>query len=184
MTPPPTAVPLPPGERLLWQGRPARTFALSLEDAVCAIGGLLLLAFSLAMAIGLNPDPGLLPDRLLSPPVLTVPGIAGGLWLFPIRLIHAARRRRTSRYALTTRAAYIHRDGLIGPRVTRFTLGPSDPVSMEAGPIGSVWLREREIPTRFSSFTLYEGFEYIPDAEAVFRLAQAVQAGKGEGTDG
>jgi hypothetical protein len=185
MTPPPTAwPPLPPGERLLWQGRPARTFALSLEDAVTALGGLLLIAFSLVMAIGLNPGPGLLPDHLLSPPVLTLPGIAGGLWLFPLRLIYAARRRRSSHYALTTEAAYIRRDGPFGPKVTRFTLSPSDSLTLDPGRPGSVWLRERIIPTLYSRFTLRQGFEYIPEAETVYRLARSVQMGKGEGIDG
>lgn len=176
--PGPFAEHLQPGERLLWQGRPAEGFRLRLgtvrglgrEETLCLIVGVGLIAAALAALSQGTPiaqgGARALGEALFALAVgaLGVALILGPHWL-------DARARARTRYALTDRRALILR----GARLEAHPLPPPD----EAQPIpGGVLVARRDRPLSTTALLLGRrmrpgdliAFEMIDDAPQVLAL--------------
>ncbi|WP_370342171.1 hypothetical protein [Pararhodobacter marinus] len=151
---------LEPGETLLWQGRPDGRLVFVWRHAVEAV---LALAFGFGMLILLGMFVLLLPQLVA---MAVLPGVVFfglvAFFLGPWLHLRDARRRRNTRYALTTRRAIIARSDRTG-RVTV----QSYPISADS-PIGTAWngvtFARARVRSGGRSHDVDIGFERIGDA--------------------
>lgn len=185
--PPPLPVPagwegiLQPGERILWQGRPAAGFrGADLLDKRTpfglAVAGFALFWMATAAAMA-GPGPFGWAFPLFGLPFLLI-----GLNMAVGQPLRDALRRRGTFYTLTDRAAFIATQGPGARRLDRYPLGPGFRPTLDDGDPGSVWFAEAEDQTRrgwrgtgasrrYASVTVGRrriGFEAIPDARGVY----------------
>lgn len=168
---------LEPGERFLWEGRPATGLRFGFADFGPSVVGLIFTIFSLfwiATAAGAE-GPAFLP-YIGALPLLT------GLYLLIGRLYWAARRRARTRYALTDRRALIATTHL-GKQMRAIPIEPGMPEGVRMGPESSlIFFRETALGQRLTTGTHTKrnanqiGFEYIADGPHVLALIRQIQA--------
>jgi hypothetical protein len=169
---PAPALPLDPGERVLWQGRPDAAPHLTLRQLGTLLRGLFGLALFLYLVRRLHMQVAPYWDVWVV--VLTVFFLS-----IPLDILRAAALRRVSTYVLTDRRALVVSDiPLYGRRILSLPVGPQTPVDYRQGrrradiwltgaPRGRGWLGAR--PARV-------GFERLRDGPAVLALLRRLQA--------
>lgn len=180
---------LAPGERILWQGRPAPgTDWASLLDTR-RLFGLVFAGFAvfwMAKAFDIGSNHGAIGYLI---PLFGLPFLAAGLKMAGGDLLLAARQRRRTWYTLTDRNAFIATEGLGGRKLSTHPLVPSLVVRLEDGEPGTIWFGQRTVHrtvsvrglgmsrASHSARTLPgpAGFERIPDARTVYGRILEVQ---------
>jgi hypothetical protein len=170
------SIPLRPGETVLWEGAPVPgfhqrrlTFFMVLFGLPFLIVGVALFGYSLL----LYPRAASLPDggNALVTMAFSLPFAAFGGFLTLGPIIEARATARDIRYVLTTRAAYVIRQGRF-PYVRIYPILPDTALELETGSrAGTVWVhsrRERESDGDLG--TTKAGFENIAEAEKVFLM--------------
>ena len=168
---------LQPGERILWQGRPDRAFALKPQHILSLIFGLVFAGFALVWMV--------------------MAARAGGLfWSFG--LIHFAVglglaigpplawmiRRRGTWYTLTDRRAFIATDLPVkGRSLADYPIMPDTPVISDDRMPGSVLFAREMRAGRKGPLPVPLGFERIADAVPVTALIRAIQNGSAPQSD-
>lgn len=176
-----TPLPLRPDETLLWQGAPVPGFHQRGKTLFLMIFGLPFLILGVAIFFfGLH--------RLTHAPTPSDAGLAlfltafglpfGGIGAFLVfgPLIEARTASRDIRYALTTRAAYVQRQGRF-PSLKIYPILPSTALELEPGSRAStVWLHARlERDSDGDLGTTKAGFENIAEGEKVLDLIRDLQ---------
>ncbi|MBL9073209.1 hypothetical protein [Tabrizicola sp.] len=174
-------IPLRPNETVLWEGAPVPGLHQRSKAVFLMVFGLPFLALGVALFLfGLH--------RLTQAPTTSDAGLAlfltafalpfGGLGAFLVfgPLIHARTAHRDIRYALTTRAAYVMRQGRF-PSLKVYPILPYTALELEPGPrAGTVWLHARlERDSDGDLGTTKSGFENIAEAEKVFLMIRDLQ---------
>lgn len=174
-------LPLRPGETLLWEGSPVP----GLHQRGKAI---FLMAFGLPfLMIGVSlffhglwqlPRAGTFADAGLALFVAAFGMPFGGIGAFLVfgPLIEARTASRDVRYVLTTRAAYVIRQGRF-PSLKVYPILPSSALELEPGKGAStVWVHSRlERDSDGDLGTTKAGFENIAEAEKVFLMIRELQ---------
>lgn len=178
---PMTPIPLRPDETLLWEGTPVPGFHQRGKAVFLMVFGLPFLIIGIAcFFFGLH--------RLTQAPTVSDAGLAlfltafalpfGGIGAFLVfgPLIEARTASRDVRYALTTRAAYVIRQGRF-PSLKVYPILPSTALELEPGTRAStVWLHTRlERDSEGDLGTTKAGFENIAEGERVFRMIRDLQ---------
>jgi hypothetical protein len=180
-----TLLPLHPGETVLWEGSPVPgfhrrrlTFFLMLFGLPFLMIGVSLFFYSLL----LYPQAANVPDggNALVTTAFSLPFAAFGAFLVLGPIIEARATARDIRYVLTTRAAYVIRQGQF-PYVRVYPILPHTSLELERGARAStVWLHARlERDSDGDLGTTKAGFENIAEADTVFALIRDLQ-GKAE----
>lgn len=176
-----TSLPLRPNETLLWEGAPVPGFHQRGKAIFLMVFGLPFLIIGIAcFFFGLH--------RLTQATTLSDAGLAlfltafalpfGGIGAFLVfgPLVAARTAHRDIRYALTTRAAYVIRQGRF-PSLKTYPILPSTALELEPGTrAGTVWLHarlERDLDGDLG--TTKAGFENIAEAEKVFGMIRDLQ---------
>lgn len=161
---------LDPGERILWQGRPAQGFYMDLVKLPLAIFGLFFTGFALFWMV--------------------MAAQAGGVfWMFG--LIHfsvgvgltfsavawGTLKRRGTWYTLTTRRAFIATElPLKGKRLDSYAITPDTRLSLRQGSPGSViFSREDRRGNKGRVYTVDIGFERIAEAGRAYEIMRDIQ---------
>jgi hypothetical protein len=172
------ALPLETGEVVLWRGRPRADLHFGIETIATLVFALVLCCAASAAGLLIGPALG------LGWGWFGAAGIAAGAALvLGFAMLDRARRRRT-RYALTTRRAFVH-GPLRGTRVAQDNDGwvIDDParLRLHGRSIGSISFAKRpdlrsNLSPRFrTAFDV--GFERIEDAAKVYQMMQAIARG-------
>ena len=165
---------LAPGERLLWQGAPARGLRLSKVDWVLIPFSLVWCGFAVVwtgMAIA-----GGLPVVAI---LIGVVFVIIGLFMVIGRFLWDAHVRAGTRYALTDRRAFIATRHF-GRRLRSFPITAATPIEVEAGKTTSIWFAlsptGRRIGTaRHGTMPERHGFQHLIDGPEVLALMRHVQ---------
>lgn len=159
---------LQPGEKILWQGRPAFRLAFEFTSPLELYGMIFLLALSV----------GWLRWTDLGGPVWIIwfVFLATGLWGLLGRHLWRAWKRRQSLYVLTDRRALVISGGRGRQKVEAYPIAMGTKVQLVEGQPGSVHFTTR----KWRSIRGYEkrwrtGFDFIDDAAAVYALFRRVQ---------
>lgn len=177
----PAPLPLRPGETLLWEGAPVPgfhkrrfTFLMMLFGLPFLIVGVAIFGYSLL----LYPQADSLRDggNALVTTAFSLPFAAFGGFLTLGPILEARATARDIRYVLTTRAAYVIRQGRF-PVVRVYPILPSTALELEHGSrAGTVWLHSRrERDSDGDLGTTKAGFENIAEAEKVFLMIRDLQ---------
>ena len=173
--------PLRPNETLLWQGAPVPGLHQRGKAIFLMVFGLPFLTIGVALFFfGLH--------RLTQAPTPSHAGLAlfltafalpfGGLGAFLVfgPLVEARTAHRDIRYALTTRAAYVIRQGRF-PSFKVYPILPQTALELEPGTrAGTVWLHARlERDSDGDLGTTKVGFENIAEADNVFAMIRDLQ---------
>ena len=175
-------LPLRPGETILWEGAPVPgfhrrrlTFFMMLFGLPFLVIGVSLFGYSLL----LYPRSDNLPDggNALVTTAFSLPFAAFGGFLTLGPIIEARATARDIRYVLTTRAAYVIRQGQF-PFVRVYPITPTTALELEYGSrAATVWVHSRrEWDSDGDLGTTKAGFENIAEAEAVFALIRDLQS--------
>lgn len=167
-----------PGETILWEGAPEPGFRLRGKAILQIIFGLPFLA---AGVIILLVSPVLIedPGEIIGLAVfITGFGGAGGYLVFQ-PIFEAYTTVRHSRYALSTRAAFIARDWPVR-RLEVYPILPSSDIELNRGrKVDTVWFHTRKEDGSEGDIAKTRiGFQYIANGARVFRLIQSIQTGK------
>lgn len=177
---------LPPGETILWRGRPDGRVAWSDMLSMRSVHGLMAIVFALFWMNTSNRIGG--SGHF---PYFGLTFVAIGLYFIVGRLLWEAVLHRRTWYTLTDRAAYIATD-LLDRKLDRYELRPDLPVELEDGAPGTVWFAERIVhrPGRWRTVNgdrEYEpphterhriGFRRIAEARMVWRLLNEAKEGE------
>jgi hypothetical protein len=155
---------LPPGETVLWQGRPDTGVAWSDILSMTSVHGLLAIGFGVlwmhttgeTWASGHFPLFGLI-------------FVAAGLYFIVGRLLWEAVLHRWTYYTLTDQAAYIATD-LLGQKLDRHELHRDMPLELEDGAPGTVWFAERIVHRPGEWRTVHGDTEYVPPRTDRYRI--------------
>jgi hypothetical protein len=172
---------LQPGERILWEGAPlpgirnrARLVFLSLFGLPFLVLGLFGTAVGLRHAIWLG-------EVGLGIFILTISLIFAvvGYTLVAHQWVEAATAHRTTRYALSTRCAYIARKAR-KRSLESYPILPETALALEhADGYDNLWFHSRrERDSDGDMTTTRIGFEGIRDGAEVHRLMRAIQTGQ------
>lgn len=176
-----TPLPLRPGETLLWEGAPVPGLHQRGKAVFLMVFGLPFLIIGVALFFfGLH--------RLTQAASTSDAGLAlfltafalpfGGLGAFLVfgPLIQSRTASRDIRYALTTRAAYVLRQGRF-PSLKVYPILPSTALELEPGSRAStVWLHSRlERDSDGDLGITKAGFENIAEGERVFAMIRDLQ---------
>ena len=171
---------LDPGEKILWQGRPALPRLARLDRNAWAVTGALALPLALIIAIFM-----LVPDATARSVLGASAGVAFGLtgwWL-----IGAIRLHRTTLYTVTTRRAIISRAPLGGTGWVdsdSWDITPETPLQLVEGPDGAaIHFATREVWDGDKKRTDPVGFIRLVDPTTVMsalRHAQSLDKAHGE----
>ncbi len=178
-------LPLRPGETILWEGAPVPgfhqrrfTFFMMLFGLPFLVVGVALFGYSLL----LFPRADSLPDggNALVTMAFSLPFAAFGGFLTLGPIIEARATARDIRYVLTTRAAYVIRQGQF-PYARVYPILPDTTLELEYGSrAATVWVHSRrERDSDGDLGTTKAGFENIAEAEKVFQMIRDLQ-GKSE----
>jgi len=176
---------LEPGERLLWQGRPAPGLRLTVRQGALGAVGAVLMGLSGALAgqgwagyrVGAEAAGGVL--------ALAAAGGALALWCLIWPALSDALRRRGTAYALTDRRALIETD-FMGYGLVEWPIGADSPVWRGRGArVASVWFAiyrppDRALLLRASGRMTGArpvGFEQIEAPDRVLALLEGLRAG-------
>jgi hypothetical protein len=174
-----------PGETVLWQGQPAGQIVPRHFWAAPSILGWLVVAFGAFWFLNLRDmltDPQI-PFPISLFPVIGLGFVAIGLWKALVSPVTSALRRRSTRYALTDRAAYIEERGTI----TRYPLERMLRIEFDPGPPGSVLFHHdvkqytrvrtnRGGKLGSSTSRRSTGFVLIPDADTIHQRLLGAKA--------
>ncbi|MDP3263540.1 MAG: hypothetical protein U1E06_24795 [Tabrizicola sp.] len=172
---------LRPDETLLWAGAPVPgfhrrrvTFFMMLFGLPFLISGVSLFLYSLL----LFPQAATVPDggNALITTVFSLPFAAFGGFLVLGPIFEARSAARDTRYALTTCAAYVIRQGQF-PSLKVYPILPSSALELERGTRAStVWVHSRrERDSEGDLGTTKAGFENIAEGEKVFAMIRDLQ---------
>lgn len=174
-------LPLRPGETVLWEGSPLPGLHHPGKTALLVIFGLPFLCIGAALLLyGAT--------HLPKAPTLNDAGLAlflalfalpfGGIGAFMVfgPFIEARTNARDIRYTLTTRAAYVAREGRF-PSLKTYPILPHTALELEPGRrAGTVWLHARlERDSDGDLGTTKAGFENIAEADKVFAMIRDLQ---------
>lgn len=175
-----TPLPLRPDETVLWEGAPVPGFHqrrltvfMMLFGLPFLIIGVALFFYSLTLYRATTvPDGG----NALITTAFSLPFAAFGAFLVFAPIIEARANTRDIRYALTTRAAYVIRQGRF-PGVRVYPILPHTALELERGTRAStVWVHSRrERDSDGDLGTTKAGFENIAEADKVFQMIQDLQ---------
>jgi hypothetical protein len=172
---------LQPGESLIWEGTPlpgirnrARLTFLSLFGVPFFLVGLVGGAVGLRHAFWLG-EVGLGLFTL----AIALIFLLVGYTLVVHQWVEAARAHRTTRYALSTRAAYIARQGR-KRSLESYPILPDTALELVHGDgYDDLWFHSRrERDSDGDMTTTRVGFEGIADGAAVYRLMRSIQTGQ------
>lgn len=174
-------LPLRPDETVLWEGAPVPGFHQRGQSIFLMIFGLPFLAIGVSLFFyGLLqlPRSATLSDAGLALFLTAFSLPFGGMGAFLVfgPIIEARTAHRDIRYALTTRAAYVIRQGRF-PSLKVYPILPSTPLELEPGKRASiVWVHSRlERDSDGDLGTTKAGFENIAEAEKVFLMIRELQ---------
>lgn len=178
---PPLPLPLRPGETVLWEGAPVPGFhqrgatiflmLFGLPFLIIGVGLFFYGVLQLHKAATMS-DAGL---ALFTAAFALTFGSFGAFLVFgPI--IEARTASRDIRYALTTHAAYVIRQGRF-PSLKVYPILPTTALELEPGKHAStVWIHARlERDSDGDLGTTKAGFENIAEADKVFRMIRDLQ---------
>ena len=180
-----THLPLRPDETLLWEGSPVPGFHQRGQAIFLMIFGLPFLGIGVSLffyGLWRLPKSATLSDAGLALFLTAFSLPFGGMGAFLVfgPIIEARTAHRDVRYALTTRAAYVIRQGRF-PSLKVYPILPHTALELEPGKRAStVWLHSRlERDSDGDLGTTKAGFENIAEAEKVFLMIRDLQ-GKAE----
>lgn len=176
-----TPLPLRPSETILWEGAPVPgfhqrrlTFFMMLFGLPFLVVGVALFFYSLL----LYPQANTVPDggNALVATAFSLPFAAFGGFLTLGPIIEARATARDIRYVLTTRAAYVIRQGQF-PFVRVYPILPHTALELEYGSRArTVWVHSRrERDSEGDLGTTKAGFENIAEADKVFAMIRDLQ---------
>ncbi len=177
----PSPLPLRPDETILWEGSPVpglhqrgKVIFLMLFGTPFLCIGVALFFYALMQLPKAETasDAGL--ALLLT--VFSLPFAGFGAFLVFGPIIEARTASRDVRYTLTTRAAYVARQGRF-PSLKVYPITPTTALELEPGRrAGTVWLHARlERDSDGALETTKAGFENIAEADRVFRMILDLQ---------
>ena len=176
-----TPLPLRPGETVLWEGSPVAGLHQRGKAIFLMVFGLPFLMVGVSLFLhGLLELPGskTFADAGLALFVSAFGLPFGGFGSFLVfgPLIEARTASRDVRYVLTTRAAYVIRQGRF-PSLKIYPILPSTALELEPGKrAGTVWVHARlERDSDGDLGTTKAGFENIAEAEKVFLMIRDLQ---------
>lgn len=162
---------LDPGERILWQGRPAPGIVLTAGNAFAFLFGLGFAGFALFWMIGAaKAGAGFWAFGLIH--------FSVGLGMAAGALLWAPYRRRYTWYTLSDQRAFIatempHK----GKALNSYPVTPQTVLRLADGAPGNVWFAEETRRGKNRTYTVDIGFERIADADHVYRLMRDIQRG-------
>ncbi|MFV0300318.1 MAG: aspartate carbamoyltransferase catalytic subunit [Paracoccus sp. (in: a-proteobacteria)] len=159
------------GEEILWQGRPSTRLHLRARQIPTMLFGVLFACFALFWMIGASQAGGIFW-------MFGLIHFSVGLAMITEPALYPAFRRRRSFYTLTNRGAFIGTDLPVqGRKLNAYPITPATRLELEITEPGSVYFARSERRRRFSFGNRRIGFEYIPDATAVYALLSSIQKG-------
>ena len=169
------------GEKLIWEGSPAGGLKIRPSDLTASFFGLFFLGFSIFwvyMASSITRDaPGSGGFGLIFP-LFGLPFVAVGAYLVFGRFLWKAFVRTKTRYALTDTRAIIATNAF-GRKLKSFPILADTRLDYEPGPEATIWFAEElRRGNKGRRYTVRKGFEYISDADEVYRLMRRIQQGK------
>lgn len=174
-------LPLRPGETLLWEGSPVPGLHQRGKSVLLMIFGLPFLIIGVALifygVLHLPKAPTITDAGLaLFTTAFGLPFAGIGSFLAFGPLIEARTAHRDIRYALTSRAAIVIRQGRF-PSLKVYPILPSTALELEPGKRAStVWLHARQERDSDGDLgTTKAGFENIAEAEKVFGMIRDLQ---------
>ena len=165
---------LVPGERAIWNGRSDGAVVLTANALLTALGGFGIVIFILFVLILAATSPSAEPMPFIFKVTIMI-FLAHGVFLIFDPVFSAYRRKRCV-YVLTNKRAIIMSDiPLLGKRTTSYPLVKETTLEYDWKNPGSIYFKSKY---QYRLDTNSIGFERIPDAVQVFRLAHSVQRGK------
>lgn len=167
--------PLDPDEKILWQGRPRADLHFGVDTYVTAIFGIVVIAACLGVGWLINSVNGnpIWPFTLFG---IVIAGLI--VMIFPLL---DQRQRAVTRYALTTRRAFINnpRNRQRIPQDTDgWVLDDPDKIILRSGPPDTVFFATKEIWDKEGQFRRSSivdiGFLRIDDGAQLFAMMQDV----------
>ena len=171
-----------PDERLLWQGRPVPGLGIDLPTCGLALFGLPFLGGGIFMMVtavrdamgasGIDNDFGPLGLFVFSLPFSAIGfGLVFGIWWYQYRL------RKTARYAVTNKRAYIAHQ-VWNRKLEVHPIHPEAEITMEEGRTTSVTFAVKRWTDSDGDRQKQEhSFLYLEDGEVVYDILRKVQRG-------
>ncbi len=161
-----------PGERMLWQGRPDDGVYLDRWTRGQGLFGLAFVGFALVWVVLSAQIAGDIPVLGLIFPLSGLPFVVAGLWLAGGAYWGQAYLRRHATYSLSNRRAFIATRVLGRKSLVSLPVTPTTPLRLIPGPVPSVhFLPEQPMGLGLA------GFDYLPEAEKVFKLMRQIAHG-------
>lgn len=166
---------LDPGERILWQGQPARGLDFGRQSLREAAFGLPFLVFGLSWmtltwdAVREAPLPGILF------PLIGLFITASGAWQVIGSVLWDAWLRGRTWYTLTDRRAFIATEAMGNRRLRDWPIDPETLLDYDGGQPGTIWFAEAGPRDRRFGRRRRVGFERLPEARQVHALMRQVQ---------
>ncbi|MEM9061070.1 MAG: aspartate carbamoyltransferase catalytic subunit [Pseudomonadota bacterium] len=167
---------LDPGERILWEGQPAKGLRFRTSDLLLSGFGVIFLSFSLfwvfmaSFAVG---DGGGFLGLIF--PLFGLPFVAVGVYLVFGRFIWDAYVRSRTRYALTDKRAIVATSAF-GRSLKSWPITGETRLEFEPGDEATIWFHEEERRgNKGRRYTVKKGFEYVASGDELYRLMRSVQ---------
>lgn len=167
-------------ETLLWEGAPGRGIRVRPANIVMSLFGVFFFGFAvfwtyMAGSMGGSDDP--LGGAFA---LFGLPFVAVGAYLLIGQYFWDAYERSRTRYALSSHRAFVAKQ-TFGRQLRTFPIRPETEIELQPGPEGSIYFAKEVTYGGKHGRTRHEkkhGFEFIADADAVYRLIRDVKRGK------
>lgn len=171
--------PIPePGERLLWQGEPAKGLRMNRVDIAQSLMGIPLLALGVFVfdlpSMGVNASSDMSRGFKLLFQIIGFAFILESLYLIVSHYFWNAYRRGHARYALSDRPAMIASQ-TFPKNLVSYPISKLTEVSMRLGKETMIYLSENPPLSQKTTHKTSLNFEYISDGEEVHRLICKIQ---------
>lgn len=169
---------LDPGERLLWEGEPAKGLRINGAAITKSLFGIPFLAFALFWTYGASDSF----STFLAPtlgfktffPMFGILFILVGLYMLVGQYFWGAYKRGRTRYALSDKRAFIASQA-IRKELNFYPIKAATEVHMKPGTETSIYFAVRIYRSKNGARRVPLGFEYISDGEEVYRLIRQIQ---------
>ena len=171
---------LDPDEHLLWEGQPAGGLRVEAQSLVQTAFGIFFLGFSIFWVIGASAAGGAFG-------LFGLPFVAVGCWLVFGHYFWDAWARSRTRYALTSKRAFIA-ENTFSRSLKNWPIDEDTQLDFRPGSLASIYFatelytttsRRRHGGTRTRTRTRKIGFRWISDGDRVYQLFRHVQRGDG-----
>lgn len=166
------------GEKLVWEGRPAKGVRVDTSGIVRSAFGVFFFGFAIFWTYMASQGTGLASEPSLSFfPLLGIPFLAIGFYMVFGHWFFNAYKRGKTRYALTEERMIIA-ESVFTRKLKSYPLRADTSLSMEEGELTSVYFAEELRRTKNGSRTVNIGFHLLPDGRDVYKMMRKIQKEK------